>query len=428
MNHGELQSRNWTLEIDRNIDPAFFIECNSDSLDISIFYNGLDTKHKMDFLFDSLSTCENIVSLDLAIAQGGCAVNDYNPRAFLFENNHRFASDLQELKISGYDWDHQSKSWLGRTTPINVESWKSAMDWSKLKVLSVDLPPQSFLESFKGHLKALESFSLRPKFGYWGDDQTLCRFDEKSNQTRANYTSFVAALRPLRSLSIGGLGYLIDLEPILKTHGDSLRNLILHENERSCIQLEDNNTWSRPTLSDRQLQNLNSATPHLETLEIDIARNADGWPQSTFEVLSNFSQLRNLTLHFVLEDLNRTHPVRRCALNPSAPECFVPELMNPVLSVDVLQRVFRGLRQSQDENKGLDGRLQWLHAYTGDYGRQLGGGYRFFAHDEHNHPQRFACGIVGEDEAICEIFEMQENPADDPWDVEVKVGSTAEDL
>ena len=382
----------------------------------------------MDFLFESLSSCPNILSLDLTIAQGGCTVNDYNPKAFVFGENHRFASDLQELKVSGYDWDHRKTSWLGTTTSTSIESWKSAMDWSKLEALSVDLPPQSFLKAFQGQLKALKSFSLRPKFGNWGDDETFCLFDETSNQTRANYISFIAALPPLQSLSIGGLGALLDLEPILRTHGNSLRNLVLHEHEHACNRRKNSNTWSRPTLSDTQLQNLNTAAPRVETLELDIARNASHWPQSTFEVLSNFRRLRNLTLHFDLEDSSRTHPVRRCALSPSAPECFVPEMMDPVLSVDILKRLFRGLRQSQDNNEGLDVHLQWLHVYTGDYGRQVGGGYRFFAHDEHNNPQRFACGIVAEDEAICEVFEMQENPNDNPWDVEVKVGSTADDV
>ena len=379
----------------------------------------------MEFVFESLSTCDNILSLHLAIAQGGCTVNDHNLKAFKFGVNCRFASNLQELKISGYDWDHRLRSWLGRSLPLSVESWKSSMDWSKLEALSIDLPPQSFLDAFQGQLEGLESFTLQPKFGYWGDDQTFCLFDETSNQTRARYTSFIAALPPLQSLSIGGLGSLLNLEPILKIHGDSLRKLVLHEHEHSCNRLENGNTWSRPTLSDVQLQNLNDAAPRLETMELDIARDAGNWPQSTFEVLSNFGNLRNLTLHFLLEDPSHKHSVRWCALTRSAPECFVSELATPVLSADILNRVFRELRQSQDENKSLDGRrLQWLHAYTGDYGRQVGGGYRFFTHDEHNNPQRFACGIADEDEVVCEVFEMQASPDDDYWDLEVRVGST----
>ena len=427
MDQRETQSSTWTIEIDRNIDPPYFVECNSDELDVYVSYDGLDTKHKLDFVFESLSSCANILSLDLAIAQGGCTVNDQNPKALVFGDHHRFLSELKELKISGYDWNHRQKSWLGGSTPTSVESWKSAMNWNRLETLSVDLPPHPFLEAFQGQLKGLKSFSLRPRFGYWGDDETLCLFDGPANQTRANYTSFIAAMPPLESLSIGGLGIIPDLEPILKSHGNSLRNVVLHEHENACNGPKDSNAWFRPTLSDRQLQDLNNAAPRIETLGLEIARHASHWPESTFKILSEFRNLHNLTLHFDLEDSSRTHPVRRCALSPSSPECFVPELMEPMLSVNILQHIFRGLLQNQDNSEGHDRRLQWLHAYTGNYGRQAGGGYRFFAHDEHNVPQRFACRSV-QGEAHCEVFEIHENPDDSPLDIEVKVGSTTDDV
>ena len=429
MGYQALESKPWSLEIDRNIDPAFFVECNSKSLDVSISYDGTDTKNKMDFVLGSLTTCDNIRSLDLMITQGGCTVDESNPGHFEFGQDRRFASHLEKLKISGYDWDHKAKSYLGKATPLNVETWKSAMDWSRLQVLDIDLPPPTFLEKFEGHLTGLKSLSFRPKVAFWGDNETLCGFDETSTLMRKKYASFILALPPLESLSIGGFGDIIDLKPILQKHGNSLRKLAIHEEEGACAGLEGKVTWSRPTLSGSELQNLNTAAPHLESLEIDIARTSAKWPQSIFDILSNFSKLRNLTIHVDLENPNRTHPVKQCALVPSAPECYVPELMEPVLTTDNLLDIFRSLRrQDHDTSKGTEGGVEWLHAYSGNYNHQVGGGYRLFAHEEHNHPQRFTCRVAEDSRAVCEAFEMRENPGDDPWDVEVKVGGSAGDV
>ena len=131
------------------------------------------------------------------------------------------------------------------------------MDWSKLKHLSVDSPSKSFLEAFHNQLTGLESFTLGPSYGPWGDNFTLCELDEAIDQLRLNYTSFITAMPPLHFLSIHGTGRLLDLEPILKTHGSSLRHFSLHEYERDCEN--HNGFWSRPALSAAQVRHLKNA-------------------------------------------------------------------------------------------------------------------------------------------------------------------------
>lgn len=106
------------------------------------------------------------------------------------------------------------------------------MDWNKMKRLNIDRPPKHFLDTFHGQLNGLDSLEIR-LWHVWGE-QTYCDFDEAAEQLRGNHISFIAALNPLRDLTISGIGHPLELAPILKAHGQSLKTLSLHEYKQDC--------------------------------------------------------------------------------------------------------------------------------------------------------------------------------------------------
>ncbi len=147
--------------------PVDFVECNADSLDVVASYGGEDDKHIIDQLYANLISCTDVLSLSLKIFQGGCVVSDGNPWSFNFRKGDTFPH-LESLTLSGYDRDsRKTTSWWAQM-PSNLESWRLAMDWTRLKYLDIDLPPKSFLEAFSkpDQLARLESLVLRPRLNF----------------------------------------------------------------------------------------------------------------------------------------------------------------------------------------------------------------------------------------------------------------------
>ncbi len=387
----------WSIELDDEASSTHFVECNADSLDVVASYGGRDAKHIIDHLYANLVSCTDVLSLNLKIFQGGCVVDDGNPWSFNFRKSDTFPH-LESLTLSGYDWDSRKTTWWWAQVPSNLESWRLAMDWTRLKRLDIDLPPNSFLEAFSkpNQLAGLESLVLRPRLDVWGDENTLCGSDEDIEQLRQNYTSFITNLPPLRELSIGGMGRSLDLGPILKAHGGSLKNLSLHEYESDCVHDTQNETRTRPPMNVTQLQYISKAAPHLQTMTVDLHRSGAEWPAATIKALSTFENLRDLTRYFDLEDYSKMRPVEMCAINRSHGRCTVPELMQPVLNQETAQRIFRQIRSVQPGKK-----LQHVTLYAGDYGREEGGGLRIVAHREHNRPVKFDCRVE-KDVEVCE--------------------------
>ena len=405
----------WSIELNDEVSSTYFVECNTNSLDTVVSYGGRDAGHMLDHLYSHLIACTNVRSLSLTIFQGGCEIDDTNPRSFEFRNGDNFPQ-LENLTLSGYDWDaRKTTPWWASQMSSSLQSWRVAMDWSKVKHLDIDLPPKSFLEVFSGpdQLAELESLKLRPKLNFWGDGATLCGSDENTKQLRQDYTSFITTLPPLRRLDVCGMGRLLDLEPILEAHGESLKSLSLHEYESDCKQDIDQENWTRPTLNVSQLHHLFKAAPHLETMALDLHRSRAEWPAATFKALSAFENLRNLNLHFDLEDHTKTKPVKRCAIRRSAGFCTVPELMQPTLDQDAAQQIFHEIRSLQPGKK-----LQHMTLYAGDYGREEGGGMRIAAHYEHNRPVKFDCSVAEDGVEDCQgwIGRNVDDGYDDPSD------------
>ena len=227
----------------------------------------------------------SIDTLHLNIQQDGCVISYKAEQNFNFRPGDRFPS-LRELSLTGYQFneyprpsiqsniqdglyhfwwwlaDFTGAEWL-RPIPeigqddqaVNLLKWKEAMDWTKVRDLSLDKVDAVFLESMQGQLPALEFLELD--------------FLHSHSCLRKNITDFIVQSRPLRRLSLRGHTKGINLTEILDRHGDSIETLKIHEWE--------GNHFLRPTLSRSDLEQITQKCPSLSKLGLDINRNGT-WP------------------------------------------------------------------------------------------------------------------------------------------------------
>ncbi|KAF2498697.1 hypothetical protein BU16DRAFT_302989 [Lophium mytilinum] len=369
-----------TQIVDQEIRPLR--KCPS-SLRVSASY---DTNHDelsvVDQVYDIVTACPKVKSLSLSITQGGCSIGS-NPWSFNFHGYDTFHA-LEHLELSGYNWDDTTRNEEGSTA-----AWKNHMDWSKLRTLNIDLPPNSFLNAFKGEdiLQSLDSLTLRPKWGFWGDETTLYNFDDEAHQLRANYTSFITSLRPLGELSVSGMGEHLDIISILERHGATLRKLSIHEFEGGCFNR------TRPSLV-HQLDRIHEHAPDLHTLELDFLRDRSDWPNPTME-LARFEALRELHMHFDLEDRGQQVRNTKCEAREAGyedpRECpLVAALAEPRLTLTNAKDMLLNLGR-------VGSKVNSLTVTTGDYGRREGGGLRF-PDDSVPMPRKVVCWCNGEGE------------------------------
>lgn len=372
-------NNSWSIDFDLNLGNKLVpsIECSSNSL----VYDG-ESGERLNQLYDALVTCPNIRSLSLSLSQGGCVIEDRR-RSFSWKRGDRFPR-LENLSLSGYDWDDRVNS----RAQSNAEYWRASMDWSKLKRLDFSLPSNLFLDTFRSELGGLESLVLRHRLGFWGDEETLCGFDATAEALRQNYTSFIAALPPLHELSISGMGQPLNMTPILETHGASLEKLSIHEFEHDCRYETGNATWVRPVLSVLEVEEIILLAPNLKELTLDVYRSSNKWPISMLKTLSKFPHLARLTINFNLEDPRRSRYAKKCYVNEWARDeyCSINELMEPQLNQTTASEIFHTIQQYQTGTK-----LQNVTFFAGDFGRREGGGMRLIPHYEWNTPIRYDC-------------------------------------
>ena len=375
------------------------INCVSTRLSHHNYY-GTNLVTSTSEVYRHLISCANIKTLSLSFAQGGCVIDD-SPRAFTFRAGDSFP-DLEELTVSGYDWD-----------PLGLEAWKKAMNWGKLKRLDIDRPPNFFLQALSGNLDGLDTLVLRPKWGFWGDEKTLCGFDPQTDELRENYTLFIAGLSPLRELSVRGMGRLLDMKKILGTHGVTLERLEIHEFERDCAYSTCNVTWTRPSLTVAEIEEIRDNAPLMQSLELDLYRSADRWPILSLNALSLFSNLTNLTINFDLEDPNRRKRVKHCNFRNEEEiwdrYCTINDLMHPLLNETSAYKILRVLRHGQPNTK-----LQRLTLNAGNVDRRSGGGMRSFAHDEENKVVVYNCWVDQAGEEQCKN-QVDDEDMDGTW-------------
>lgn len=349
----------------------------------SVVYDGDGAPKHLDRIYDHMRRCDDVRELRVSMHQGGCVIQS-DRRSFDWQPGDTFPSRLESLTLSGYDWDQPTPSGLSA-----AQAWASAMDWAHLKRLDITRPSESFVAALAGRLSGLESLTIRPAWHFWGDELTFCRFDANATATRRRYVDFIASMPPLRELSIAGMGELLELDPILAVHGQTLRRLSIHEFERDCAFGERNSSWTRPVLNAAQLQRVNEAAPHLESLALDLDRSG-AMPDSELELLSTFPSLRELTLHFALEDPGRSYVSKRCAATRehAAKYCNQHYLMEPRLNVSTAADILGAVRGS---GRSDGGGVAKLVVTVGDYNRREGGGMRVHFLFDPNEPSRFEC-------------------------------------
>ncbi|EOD48835.1 putative a-alpha x4 protein [Neofusicoccum parvum UCRNP2] len=350
----------------------------------SVVYYGDGAKEAVDKIYDHMRRCDDVRELSMAMEQGGCVIGSGIRRSFDWQPGDTFSSALESLTLSGYDWDEQTQSGLSA-----AQAWAPAMDWARLKRLDISRPSESFLDAFQARLPGLESLTIRPTKHFWGDELTFCEFDAEGAATRQRYVDFIAAMPPLRELSIAGMGELLDLGPILAAHGQTLRSLGIHEFEEHCFVEGSNSTQPRPLLSTADMQKINGSAPHLESLTLDLYRNG-ALPYKELELLSTFPALRELTLNLDLEDPSRSYISKHCATTKrhAAEYCNQNYLMEPTLNVSTASDILTAVRGwGRPDGEGV----AKLVLIAGDYKRGVSGGLLVYFLTEPNEPSRFEC-------------------------------------
>lgn len=207
-----------------------------------------------------------------------------------------------------------------RTVETNLEKWTRAMDFGKLQELTLALLDQDealFYDRMKGELPSLQSLSLR-----WSPST-----DTPAPQ---NHIDFLRSVPPLRQLSISVRSpcsesvqrLVFPLPDILDRHCRSLESLTLKQWEGDVPGKR------RPMLSTEEITSIRDACPNLSSLELDIDRTAEtGWPLATFDALTEFKNVTNLTLRFELgSDMHRGHFTRPWSQSPPDDACREPNM------------------------------------------------------------------------------------------------------
>ncbi|KAK4209023.1 hypothetical protein QBC37DRAFT_430996 [Rhypophila decipiens] len=227
-----------------------------------------------------LFACPNLKSFSLSVRNnyGGCmSPRLHHPvtKTFQFASSNAVTfPPLEFLSLSGYDmsdeeWPH----------------WRDGLDWSRLKILHLGPDPvrsrgpamADLLGRFEGHATALRTLTVET----WAAE---------GKETCPPLLSFLESFDTLEELTVNG--HFIPVQNLARHR--KLRRLCLH-----CIEVQRPEGSCRPTYGVADLTLLDEICPGLETLEIDISRNASGeWSKEVIGPLaSSFSHLRDLTIH-----------------------------------------------------------------------------------------------------------------------------------
>ncbi|KAK1706332.1 hypothetical protein BDP67DRAFT_582500 [Colletotrichum lupini] len=300
---------------------------------------------------DALIHCPNIISLNLRIGEIGCVgepdrwslpldpagTSRYLPvlDTLSLEKYHFYDTDgdyLHPLRgwtyLSAWIWSGDAFGWLkwrllpdDQKSVSNTELWLDAMDFSKIRNLSIldyDGPPETLVESeLPLSLPSLRTLRLE----------------------RNTTVDFGLSLPPhsLHSLSWLDAGQDQSIIPILERHGRSLTHL----EWRTPESLES----KRPALPSKVMRDLRNLAPNLQSLTIDLNRNGT-WPWEDLRALSLGlpAGLTNLTLYLEIASECRRQqgpydPVRcEDACGP------VEQLASPLLTATSALQVARFIR------------------------------------------------------------------------------------
>lgn len=218
----------------------------------------------------------------------------------------------------------------------NLEKWLRAMDFSRIEDIYLAQEDNIFYERMGNELPSLKRLTLE-----WANSG-LNVPEERVN--------FIKSLPPLESLSINiEAPYYFDdglknrthypIQAIIDTHCQSLQSLGLNQEESMEMNLR------RPMLTNEEINELASSCPHLQHISLDIDRDfSRGWPNATFDALTEISSLDSLTLNLELgADLHAFKEPGTYGWNPGGldgPDAWFRE---PRMSLEVAEALFRDL-------------------------------------------------------------------------------------
>ena len=368
-----------------------------------ISYGSGSSDRELPHIYKTLVSCPELRSLDLKLEQGGCLVGA-DPWSFRFTRGDRFPP-LEELRLQGYDFDdvlyrhlhgrEESRTrwyWarlyladvmgfdslrptldqrpLEPPSASNLDLWRFAMDWTKLKRLELAETNPRFLQKMTGQLPGLKSLTLGP---WWKGEE-----DRLINRT----SSFIMGSPPLSTLSLHGYTKHTNWTDVLARHGSTLKGLEIREWE------SENPFDPRPILSLPQIQRINDICPLLEELSVDINRNGT-WPYELLGTLATFENLQKLKMWFEL-GIDQHGDEGSYWMPRSKRNISDEDYRQPSINSSSALTLFQYLRS---QKKRVE--LQQLTLYVGDWGRDYGGGYRMPGWGE-GLEDRYECSVLGD--------------------------------
>ncbi|SPJ79292.1 uncharacterized protein FTOL_07683 [Fusarium torulosum] len=220
-----------------------------------------------------------------------------------------------------------------RQSMDDMQLWLEAMDFSQVHTLAIKeghfipLKGKGLYKDLPRALTGLECLIMR---GEWKDWEV----EGKGGFTMPTAKDFILGLQPyLKSLkwNEGGTCSEDTFDAVLKHHGASLKHL---EWTNSEIDFHP-----RPVLSIEQLRGLGEWAPRLESLTIDLHRDAGDWPQEELKsIAENLPDLTTLVLYLNARDeaplQDHSYYTRNRTL-----------LLRPKLDTKAALGMFRTLRQ-----------------------------------------------------------------------------------
>jgi hypothetical protein len=278
-------------------------------------------------------TCPNLrrLSVDIAQPQDGCVVYCPLPEytCFGFSQGER-PPPLEELELISYPWGHeQGDSADPRFNlfamhclnypekGLETDYWTNTFDWSQLRALrDVSI---SLANKIAPKLTSLKVVGFKSDWDT-GNKSIARFFDDLPSSLECIV---------LPKLSSAGIY-------VLSRHQETMRKLVLHRGGSW------NGSWGDHVITRQELIALRDNLPHLEELEIDMARDHDKWPWDLLSVLAGFPKLTSLKLWYELG---------RGGKSPT-----------PYLTAVSAAELFSFLRRSSPRKHSI---LQFLHACSG---------------------------------------------------------------
>jgi hypothetical protein len=264
-------------------------------------------------------------------------------------------SQWQEFGLA-QQWYDQRYLPTGRQSMDDIQLWLEAMDFSQVHTLAIQgvsvIPRgKGLYEHFSRALTGLQSLTIR---GEWKDWEA----ETKGISTLPTAKNFILGLQPsLESLEWkeGGTCGEDAFDAVLKYHGATLKHF---EWTNSEIDFHP-----RPVPSLAQLRGLGEWAPWLESLAIDLHRDAGDWPQDELKTIAeNLPDLKTLVLYLNARDEAPFQNHSYYTLNRTV-------LLEPRLDAEAALGMFRTLRQYK-----VGDTFDTVEFREGDWAESFGGG------------------------------------------------------